>query len=197
METLPARVPGFVRQTKAVGKRVNFLFPSPPKRATTAAIVPCSSLSFPVSKNVLTSPFRCTSPRGPRTRFKGSAVCRWGFQYACAVPSLSPPPAPFPAPHRLPSRPPSTLKDWMRRGRAPRFVPPLPSSKPSFPKVDGEGSAASTCCYPPLVAALTPPLGGWRLGHGERSWGWALRPCHGRRWFPHPQAGVRPQKKPS
>lgn len=76
-----------------------------------------------------TSPFRCASPVGPSTRFKGSAGER-GEPRAAEV--FDAPAQHLPVLHSHPvSAPPAgDVNDWTRRGRALMLVPPLPVPEP-------------------------------------------------------------------
>ena len=197
MQTLPAWVPGSVRQTAALTKGVFFL-PRPLQTATRAAMVPRPSLPFLFLKRPdksLPVLFPCW-PEDSIQRFRGrtrdSRKSRWGFQCACAASwRFSPSPR---HKHRR-------LVIGREEGGLLRLSP-LPVGEP-WRLIGGlsqrwmEGRAQFRPVAVRGLCSTRCSTGVWRLSPGGRHLGRAVSPCHGRRWFSHPPAGVCPQKDPS
>lgn len=130
-----------------------------------------------------TSPFRCASPVGPSTRFKGSAGER-GEPRAAEVFMRLRSIFPFSTPTRTPRRPLGTLTIGQGEGGLLCLCLRFRFQSPDnwlvvFPKGGWRREPRFHLLLPFPCCCTHPSTGVWRLGHWRRRSGRALSPCHG------------------
>lgn len=191
METVPAWVPGSVRQTAALTKCVNFFLPRWPQTATRAAMDPRSSSSFPLSKSSWQVP---AGALRLVARVLGSKVPRANLRRADKVFNA-------PAQHLLVLTLTATSLGhlWLDKEKAGPYASASASGLRapvidlwSYTKVDGGASAVCpTCCPRPALHSLFH----WGLAARSRTkFGQGPRPLPWMRVVPASAGGCQSAK---